>query len=60
MAKALNFFTTVKGSLLEGFYPAGWDFRRIDRCCEMGLKELTTPKKAWDRNFKPVAVKDVA
>lgn len=60
MAKALNFFTTVKGSLLEGFYPAGWDFRRIDRCCEMGLKELTAPKNAWDKNFKPVAVKDVA
>lgn len=60
MAKTLNFFTTVKGSLLEGFYPAGWDFRRIDRCCAMGLKELTKPKRQWDRNFKPVAVKDVA
>jgi glucosamine-6-phosphate deaminase len=60
MAKSLNFFNTVKGSLLEGFYPAGWDFRRIDRCCAMGLKELTKPRKQWDENFKPVAVKDVA
>lgn len=24
---------TVKGSMLEGFYPAGWDMAKIDACC---------------------------
>ena len=29
----MDFMSTVKGSLLEGFYPAGWDMKKIDRCC---------------------------
>ncbi len=60
MAKTLNFFTTVKGSLLEGFYPKGWDFKKIDACCGMGPRKLLTPGKHWDKDFKPVTVKDVA
>ena len=59
MAKSLNFMSTVKGSLLEGFYPAGWDFKKIDRCCDMGLAKLTTPGRHWAKGFKPVAVRDV-
>ena len=59
MARALNFINTVKGSLLEGFYPAGWDLAKIDRCCAMGLEKLTTPARHWDKNFKPVTVRSV-
>ena len=32
MAK-LDFISTVKGSLLENFYPAGWDLKKIDAIC---------------------------
>lgn len=60
MAKSINLLTTIKGSLIEGFYPAGWDLKKIDRCCAMGPKKLLVPGKWWDRDFKPVAVKDVA
>lgn len=59
MAKTLNFFNTLKGSLLEGFYPRGWNLRRIDACCAMGLGKLTKPARFWNRAFKPIAVKDV-
>ena len=27
----MDFMSTVKGSLLEGFYPEGWDFEKIDK-----------------------------
>ena len=60
MAKAFNMMSTIKGSLLENFYPQGWDLQRIDKCCDMGFKKLTTPAKHWHRQFKPAAVKDVA
>ncbi len=56
----INFMTTVKGSLLEGFYPKGWDFKKIDACCAMGPKKLLAPAKHWHKQFKPVTVKDVA
>ena len=60
MAKSLTMLNTLKGSLIERFYPAGWDLRRIDRCCAMGPSKLLKPARHWDREFKPVAVKDVA
>ncbi|MDB5171235.1 MAG: glucosamine-6-phosphate isomerase [Phycisphaerales bacterium] len=59
MAKMLSMLNTIKGSLIEGFYPRGWDLRRIDRCCAMGFKKLTAPGRHWDRGFKPVAVSSV-
>ena len=51
---------TIDGSLIEGFYPKGWDLKRIDRCCGMGLKRVTARSRHWHHEFKPVAVKDVA
>ena len=56
----INFMTTVKGSLLEGFYPRGWDFAKIDACCAMGPKKLLKPAKHWHKQFAPVVVKNVA
>jgi glucosamine-6-phosphate deaminase len=60
MAKSLTMLNTIRGSLLENFYPSGWDLRRIDRCCDLGLKKLTAPARHWNDDFKPVAVKSVA
>src|SRR5437870_1989473 len=59
MPKPLNLLNTIKGSLLENFYPRGWDLRRIDACCAMGLKKITTPAKHWHQDFSPVVVRDV-
>jgi len=50
---------TIRGSQLEGFYPKGWDLRRIDACCALSLKQLTKPAKHWNRNFKATAVKEI-
>ncbi len=60
MSKPLNLLTTLRGSLLEGFYPKGWDLKRMDRCCAMSLAQLTRPARFWNANFKPQAVADVA
>src|SRR5436305_675052 len=59
MAKTINLFTTIKGSLLEGFYPAGWDLRKMDRCCALGVRGVMKRQKFWHADFKPAAVKDV-
>ena len=50
----MNFSDTVKGSLLEGFYPAGWDFEKIDRCCAQPPEEITRRQKEWNKGFSPV------
>ena len=49
----MNFNDTVKGSALEGFYPAGWDFDKIDEC--IGEPESITYRQAfWNDGFTPV------
>ena len=49
----MNFNSTVKGSALEGFYPAGWDFDKIDSC--IGSPESITERQAhWNEGFTPV------
>jgi len=59
MAKKLTLMNTLKGSLVEGFYPEGWNLHRIDRCCDMGLRAVTTPAKHWSKEFKADPVRDV-
>ena len=46
----MDFLSTVKGSLLEDFYPKGWDMKKIDECCEKGL----TREAFWHKDFTPV------
>ena len=46
----MDFLSTVKGSLLEGFYPEGWDFKKIDECCEKGVAR----EAFWHKDFNIV------
>ncbi len=52
----LNFMNTVKGSLLEGFYPTGWDYEKIDACCDLGLEGVTQRASFWHPDFAPEPV----
>ena len=49
----MNFNSTVKGSALEGFYPAGWDFDKIDACIDAPEK-ITERQAHWNEGFSPV------
>ena len=46
----MNFMTTVKGSLMENYYPVGWDMEKIDACCEKGVAR----EDFWNKDFEPV------
>ncbi len=49
----MNLIKTIKGSMLEGFFPAGWDLARMDRC--VGRPGTETKRQPWwDRAFAPV------
>ena len=49
----MNFISTVKGSALEGFYPAGWDFDKIDACIDSPDKVLCR-QDFWHPEFNPI------
>jgi len=50
----INFQSTVKGSLLESFYPAGWDMEKIDACCAHAPELITERQSHWHPGFIPV------
>ncbi|MBO5060961.1 MAG: glucosamine-6-phosphate isomerase [Clostridia bacterium] len=51
----MDFLTTVKGSLLEGFYPAGWDMKKIDECCDKGVAR----EDFWHKDFNPIECENI-
>ena len=55
----MDFNSTVKGSLLEGFYPEGWDFKKIDECCSHAPEAITERQAFWNKDFNPIECKDL-
>ncbi len=49
----MDFNSTVKGSMLEGFYPRGWDMAKIDECCNPANK-VEDRQSFWNDGFTPV------
>ena len=56
----MNLITTLSGSLMEGFFPAGWDLQTIDNCVDPDPKTITQRQKWWNRKFQPIACQSVA
>ena len=50
----IDFLNTVKGSLLEGFYPKGWDMARMDACCLNGVDDALVRQNHWHKDFQPI------
>ena len=50
----LNLLSTIKGSMMEGFLPQGWDLARMDRCCGLSAEEMLRPAAQWHTEFQPV------
>ena len=54
----MDFLSTVKGSALEGFYPDGWDFAKIDACIDAPEK-VCERQAFWNDEFTPIKCKDL-
>ncbi|MFC3801434.1 glucosamine-6-phosphate isomerase [Cohnella sp. GCM10012308] len=55
----MDLMTTIKGSLLENFYPEGWDLARIDACCAQAPETIGERQPFWHPAFAPVGCADV-
>lgn len=56
----MDFLDTVKGSLLENFFPAGWDMARIDACCAHPPQTITDRQTFWSPAFTPISCETLA
>ena len=50
----MNLLTTLSNSLMQGFFPNGWDLGKIDGLAEVSGSDLVS-KKSWrNPEFKPI------
>ncbi len=56
----MNLMTTLAGSLLEGFFPRGWDLAKLDACCSHPPAALGERQPHWHAGFAPVACDTLA
>jgi glucosamine-6-phosphate deaminase len=57
---AIDLIGTLKGSLLEGFFPAGWDLKALDECCSRPPETIGNRESWWNKRFEPVACETLA
>ena len=57
---AINLMTTLKGSLLEGFFPAGWDLAKLDKLASRKPEQITNRETWWNKKFEPVPCETLA
>ncbi len=50
----MNLLTTLRGSMMEGFLPSGWDLAKIDRLGALGPADMLRRAAWWHREFEPV------
>ncbi len=50
----MDLISTIKGSMMEGFLPAGWDLKKMDECAGQDPATVLTRQKWWHKNFSPV------
>lgn len=55
----MNFIDTQKDSLLENFYPAGWDMAKFDACCSHAPEEIGDRQDFWNKDFQPIECGDI-
>ena len=56
----MDLLSTLSGSLMEGFLPAGWDLARIDACVDPDPASIGQRQKWWHRDFNPIPCGTVA
>lgn len=50
----MDLISTIKGSLLEGFFPAGWDLAKIDACVDDDPATVENRQPWWHERFSLV------
>lgn len=55
----MNLLTTFAGSMMEGFWPQGWDLARIDEITGQPPESITEPQRFWHPEFQPIACNTV-
>ncbi len=56
----MDLLSTLSGSLMEGFFPAGWDLAKIDACVDEDPDSISARQSWWHPGFEPIRCSSVA
>jgi glucosamine-6-phosphate deaminase len=56
----MDLLTTYRGSLMEGFLPAGWDLAKIDHLGGLSGPDVSRRRPWWHDSFEPLACANFA
>ncbi len=55
----MDLMSTLAGSLMEGFFPSGWDLKKIDACVDDNPETMTDRQSWWHKGFQPIICESV-
>ena len=55
----MDMIDTIQGSLMENFYPKGWDLQYIQDCCKHADADAFERQVFWHPGFTPICCKSV-
>lgn len=50
----MDLLSTINGSLMQGFLPAGWDLKKIDACVDPDPSTIGRRQPWWHPRFEPI------
>lgn len=58
--ESMDLLSTMADSLMEGFFPKGWDLKKLDACCSHDPAQITQRQSFWNDSFTPLPAENVA
>lgn len=55
----MNLLTTIEGSMLDGYFPKGWDLARLDACCSHKPERIHDRQSHWHPEFLPIGCEHI-
>lgn len=56
----MDLISTLAGSMMENYFPAGWNLQKIDACVDSDPATVTKRQKWWHKGFEPIACQSVS
>ena len=56
----ITLLSTIKDSLLENFFPRGWDLEKIEKCCSYKPDKIFKRESWWHKDFNVVSCDTVS
>lgn len=56
----MDLLNTLNGSMLESFFPQGWDLKKMDDCCSLTPKNALDKRYFWNQKFLPVGCENIS